>query len=188
MQKLELSFSMNIKLSFILCAFAVLAFSSCSKKIAPQEGLVGEYLFKGNGEDNSSFHNHARVEGAVLVNGHGRKSARSAYQFNGVDQYLTIPHAPQTNFTYGQDFSISFWVIVNQPQKEAGSALNDIMRKWRGDTQGYPFALCYFNLTAPDSSRNRFCFVRYDGSVCRDATHAFRPRLKLKTNSRIWYL
>ena len=167
---------MKPKLWIFICA--MLALSSCSKKLAPREGLVGEYLFDGNGNDNSSYHNHARVEGAVLTKGHGRRSGDSAYQFNGVDQFIMIPNAEQNNFTYGQDFSISLWVKVDQVQKDLNASLNDIIRKWRGDTQGYPFAIVYYNQTAADSSRNRFCFVRYDGSICRNGPHSFSAPAK----------
>ena len=155
----------------------LLCISACSKRLAPRDGLVGEYLFKGNSNDKSSYHNHGQVQQAVLVKGHHGKSA-SAYEFNGVDQFITIPNSLQNNFTYGQDFSISLWVAVNQTQKDQGSTLNDILRKWRGDTQGYPFAIVYYNPTAPDNLQNRFSFVRYDGSICRNSPQLFSAPAK----------
>jgi hypothetical protein len=36
---------------------------SCSKKLAPQDGLVGEYLFKSNALDNSKVKNHGEIHG-----------------------------------------------------------------------------------------------------------------------------
>jgi hypothetical protein len=157
----------------ILLVFAAVLLASCNKRIAPQQGLVGEYLFKGDAKDNTSYRNHGRLEGAVLTKGHGRKSSRSAYQFNGVDQFIAIPHAAQTNFPQGQDFSISLWIKIDPVQKAEGTNLNDIIRKWRGDTQGYPFAIVYYNDGASEDLRNRFGFVRYDGSICRHGPQAY---------------
>jgi len=161
---------MNIRISVVLILISTLF--SCSKKLAPREGLVGEYLFKKNGSDQSTFGNHAIVTGATPTKGHKGK-AISAYQFNGIDQYITIPHATQNNFTFGQNFTISVWVSVDANQKDLSAPLNDIIRKWRGDTQGYPFAIVHYNPTAPEDIRYKFSFVRYDGSVCRDSPQLF---------------
>jgi hypothetical protein len=168
---------MNHKLSMTCCVLVLLCASACSKRLAPRIGLVGEYLFKGNSRDKSSYHNHGQVQRAVLIKGHQGKSA-SAYEFNGVDQFITIPSSLQNNFKYGQDFSISLWVAIDQNQKDQGSTLNDILRKWRGDTQGYPFAIVYYNHTALDSLQNRFSFVRYDGSICRNSPQLFSAPAK----------
>jgi hypothetical protein len=150
----------------LLYLVAAMLVFSCKSAKAPQAGLVGEYLFHGNANDNSHYKNHGTVHGATLAKGHQGKK-KSAYQFNGVDQYLAIPTAAQNNFDRKDDFSISFWVAVAPDQTDISSGLNDIIRKWRGDTQGYPFAIAFFNKTAADSIRNRFTFVRYDGSICR---------------------
>lgn len=167
------------------CLLILTVLVSCSKELAPRQGLVGEYLFKGNLRDNSQYHNHAQAQGATLADGHTRKSKRSAYQFNGVDQFITIPHAGQTNFAQGHDFSISLWVAPDATQQDVTGSLNDIMRKWRGDTQGYPFAIVYYNNTAADSLMNGFSFVRYDGSVCRNSPSLFTAK---KSNNGFTHL
>src|SRR5687768_4978800 len=114
---------MNLKLLMTLLLVSLFVLSSCSKRLAPSEGLVGEYLFKGNARDNSSYHNDGQAHGAVLAKGHNRKSKGSAYQFNGVDQFITIPSTNQNNFTYLQNFSISLWVSIAPAQKDVGSTL-----------------------------------------------------------------
>jgi hypothetical protein len=158
--------------TLLLCFAAAMIVFSCKSVKAPQEGLVGEYLFKGNANDNSRYRNHGTVHGATLAKGHKGKK-KSAYKFNGADHYLAIPTASQNNFDRKDDFSISFWVAVTPDQTDLSSGINDIIRKWRGDTQGYPFAIAFFNKTAPDSIRNRFTFVRYDGSICRHGPQVF---------------
>jgi hypothetical protein len=152
---------------------------SCSKRLAPQDGLVGEYLFNSSASDKSKFKNHGVVNGATLAKGHTGKS-NSAYHFNGRDQYIAIPHADQNNFEHDQDFTISLWVSVEN-QTDVDGTLNDIMRKWRGDTQGYPFAIVYYPNNAPDEFRNTFSFVRYDGSICRDSPQVIAPTPELNT-------
>jgi len=157
----------------VILAFVVSAtLSSCSKNVAPRQGLVGEYLFKKNSNDQSTFQNHGAVHGATLTKGHTGKS-KSAYHFNGSDQYIAIPDGVQDNFEHHQDFSISLWVALDSVQNDLSAPLNDVMRKWRGDTQGYPFAIVYYNPTAPDTIQSRFSFVKYDGSICRDSPQLF---------------
>jgi hypothetical protein len=151
----------------------MLTLLSCSKRLAPQDDLVGEYLFNNNASDKSKFQNHGAVNGATLTKGHTGKP-KSAYHFNGRDQYIAIPHAEHTNFEHDQDFTISFWVLV-EDQADVNGTLNDIIRKWRGDTQGYPFAIVYYHSNAPDDFRNKFSFVRYDGSICRDSPQVLVP-------------
>lgn len=155
---------------FVLLATSTI---SCNKKLAPQNGLVGEYLFKSNAHDNSKVKNHGEVHGATLTKGHTGKK-KSAYHFNGTDQYISIPHSDQTNFEHNQDFTISLWVSI-EDQPDLAGPLNDIMRKWRGDTQGYPYAIVYYNNTAQEEIRQSFSFVRYDGSICRHSPQLFTP-------------
>jgi hypothetical protein len=156
-----------------ICFIALTLLASCTKKLAPQNGLVGEYLLNKNAVDQSKLKNDGVVHGATPAVGHkGKKN--TAYHFNGIDQYITIPHADHNNFEHDQDFTISLWVSLEDQADPAGT-INDIMRKWRGDTQGYPFAICYNNDQTREEYRHTFSFVRYDGSICRDSPQAYTP-------------
>jgi hypothetical protein len=145
---------------------------SCS---IPKKGIVGEYLFEGNANDNSTYKNNGNSNGATLAKGH-RGKGNSAYKFNGVDQYISIPHAAHIDFDNHQDFTISFWVSVNDTQN-GESPIYDIIRKWRGDTQGYPWAIVYYDGSARDSVRNTISFVRYDGSICRHSPALYSKKI-----------
>jgi len=158
--------------SAFLFLFVALLTIACS---APRKGLVGEYLFNGNTFDNTSFQNHGQNNGAALCTGH-KKKKNSAYNFNGTDQYISIPNSSQNNFTSNDNFTISFWVSVANNQNDRSAAINDILRKWRGDTQGYPFAIVSYNNSAPDSTKNTFSFARYDGSICRHAPAVYSSK------------
>ncbi|HEX6889307.1 MAG TPA: LamG domain-containing protein [Chryseolinea sp.] len=161
------------------CSIILITTLISCKGVAPRDGLVGEYLFNNNASDKSKFRNHGSVNGATITKGHTGKP-NSAYHFNGSDQYIAIPHADHINFEHDQDFTISFWVFVEN-QADVNGTLNDIMRKWRGDTQGYPFAIVYYHNNAPDEFRNRFSFVRYDGSICRDSPQVLVPTTELNS-------
>lgn len=56
--------------------------------------------------------------------------------------------------------------IINATQPDLNGGINDILRKWEGDTQGYPYAIGYYNNTADASLRNKLTCVRYDGAGC----------------------
>ena len=73
--------------------------------------LVGYYPFNGNADDESGFNNNGTVSGAVLVpDRHGNPS--SAYRFDGVNDYISIPSSASLNFQ--NSVSINFWIKVEQ--------------------------------------------------------------------------
>lgn len=79
-------------------------------------GLVMYYPFSGDATDLSGNENNGTVHGATLTSDRfGR--ANSAYSFNGVDSYITIPQT----FTFHQqtDASMSFWMKRNDDTHRA---------------------------------------------------------------------
>ena len=71
---------------------------------------VAQYSFTGNTNDQSSYANHATVNGAVLTQDRFNYSNR-AMAFNGVQSSVRANNAPQLN---SANTTISFWVKVNQ--------------------------------------------------------------------------
>lgn len=69
-------------------------------------GLVAQYTFYGNPQDQTVFKNHALVNGAQLTTDRFGAS-NQAYAFNGTNQGLVAANSPQHNSNYA---SISFWV------------------------------------------------------------------------------
>lgn len=120
-----------MKKIFTITHFLIsLCISSYVYSQIPSNGLVGEFLFNGNGYDNSGNCNNGIVIGASLTEDRfGRKN--SAYYFNGtIDNYIAIPLAfnLQTNeYSYSvwcelaslPDLGNQFFVISN------GNAYND---------------------------------------------------------------
>ena len=71
------------------------------------KGLAAHYPFNGNANDESGNENHGAVYGATLAEDRfGNRD--SAYSFDGVDDYIEIPHAESLNMR--DQISISYWV------------------------------------------------------------------------------
>jgi hypothetical protein len=69
-----------------------------------QRGLVACYAFSGNANDGTGHNHHGTVMGAALT-ADRFGVASSAYQFDGVSDYISIPAAPFVNSNY----SYSLW-------------------------------------------------------------------------------
>jgi hypothetical protein len=69
-----------------------------------QGGLVACYAFSGNANDGTGHNHHGTVTGAALTTDRFG-AANSAYQFDGVSDYISIPAAPFVNSNY----SYSLW-------------------------------------------------------------------------------
>lgn len=70
------------------------------------DGLLAYYPFNGSALDASGHGNDGTVSHAALVNDRFGAS-NSAYEFNGVDSFISIPHKPSLNLI--QDFTVSVW-------------------------------------------------------------------------------
>lgn len=83
-----------------------------------QRGLVACYAFSGNASDGTGHNHHGTVTGATLtIDRFG--TANSAYQFNGVDNYITVPAAPLVNSSY----SYSLWFKASSLPDVGNSAV-----------------------------------------------------------------
>ena len=141
------------------------------------EGLIAHYPFNHNAQDQSANNLDGIVHGATPTP--DRKGAlNSAYRFDGVDDYISVPHNDLLNLS--GDFSISLWANVAAVQLPE-NGINDILRKWNGNAEGYPFSISYLNPLADDFQEDRFLYARYDGQGCNNSAVAHSP---LVTNER----
>jgi len=73
-------------------------------------GLMAYYPFNGNADDASKNGNNGVVHGATLTEDmHG--TPNSAYLFNGVDNWISVPDSPSLNPT--NQLTISLWIKNN---------------------------------------------------------------------------
>ena len=70
-------------------------------------GLVAYYPFNGNANDESGNANHGIVSNATLTNDRFG-NLNNSYNFNGIDNYITIPFSPK--FNLDNSFSFSIWI------------------------------------------------------------------------------
>ena len=83
----------------------------CNKSDLPidlQNGLVAYYPFCGNANDKSGNNNDGSVVGATLTNDRFG-NANSAYQFNGQNNFIRVPHSDVLNLS--GDFTLSCWFL-----------------------------------------------------------------------------
>ena len=76
---------------------------SCAVALAdPGSGLVGHWTLRGDCRDRSGRNNHGVNHGVKLDGGDGA-------EFNGIDSYIEVPHAPALSLGT-RPFSIAVWV------------------------------------------------------------------------------
>lgn len=93
----------------------------------PTLGLVGDYQFSGNANDNSGLANNGTVYGASLT-ADRFGNANSAYNFSGTD-YILIPNSSSLN--PAAQMSISVWVNTLFSHSNGG-----IIGKWNQNVGG----------------------------------------------------
>ena len=94
----------------------------------PTDGLVGWWPFNGNANDESGNGNDGSILNATLSTDRFGNS-ESAYAFDGVNDYIQVPHHPDLN---SLPFSISFWLKANT-QNGLGKIFNKVCcASWNG--------------------------------------------------------
>ncbi len=120
--------------------------NNCTLPTNLQNGLVGYWPFCGNANDASGNGNNGTVNGATLTTDRFG-NANSAYSFDGVNDYIIVPHNQSINFNTNNNYSISTWVKFNNLTSDS-----NIIEKWEADTP-YPYSL--------RASNNRIYAYRY---------------------------
>jgi hypothetical protein len=139
-------------------------------------GLVAWYPFSGNAVDSSGYGNNGTVSGATLTTDRFGKP-NSAYSFNGISSYITVPASSSQNI-YGsqQAMTISVWVLKND------TSAGDIFNKgWYSSVA--TLGNRYFNLgysTSP--SVNSYTLSLYNYSTLNSASS---PNASINTSQ--WY-
>ena len=99
-------------------------------------GLVAHYPFDGNADDASGNGNHGTVMGAVLTtDGLGREN--SAYEFNGVDSYITVPNSATIS---SPEAELTIVALVNSyGDSKVGSPFGPILMKSDSGTNAFQY-------------------------------------------------
>jgi hypothetical protein len=134
----------------------------------PTNGLVGWWPFNGNANDESGNGNNGTNNGPMLVNDRNNIAA-CAYFFDGVDDFVEVPHDNSLNFSDTDAYTISLWI---KPEYNPSNPANaGIISKWNetGLTP-YPYTV---RITTLDSMKSRVIWANYiastaTGSTCGD--------------------
>ena len=128
-------------------------------------GLIAHYPFDGDANDISGNDYHGSVNGPVLTSDRFG-SSNSAYQFDGIDDYIELPIINLDN----QSFTISAWVMVQD------TSLNNTIYSNGEGTSGY------------DDGIRRFA-IRQGGNLRFDVAIADNPRAESlqRLTENNWY-
>ncbi|BAY25489.1 hypothetical protein NIES2100_52950 [Calothrix sp. NIES-2100] len=99
-----------------------------------KQGLIAHYPFNGNAQDASGHSLHGTVYGATLTTDRFGNS-NSAYQFDGIDDYIEIAHNELLNLT--ENFTISLW--IKQPEANTSRGYRLVDKTTAGVNDGYNF-------------------------------------------------
>lgn len=129
----------SILRTLFLCAFVWLTYV-----LDAQQCTIAKYLLEGNALDSTQNQINGQVYGAVAVNDRFG-NPNGAFFFDGVDDYIHIPHNELLNFDVDDEFSISVWLKAD-PQQNSIHNRSEIITKWidepgAGTNEGYPYAL-----------------------------------------------
>ncbi|MDR9487384.1 hypothetical protein, partial [Salibacter sp.] len=103
MPKLKLLFSLLFVLN------SSFAYSQTLPPNVPSNGLIAWYPFNGNANDESTFNNDGNLFGGVSLTTDRFGDPNSAYDFDGVDDFIEIPTPNELVFGNSDDFSINLW-------------------------------------------------------------------------------
>jgi len=144
------------------------------------DGLMAYYPFTGNANDGSGNGNDGTVNGAVLT-GDRYGNPNSAYEFDGTDDYIDVPHSETLDIN--QAISISVWLRAD----EAGSSINlnqNLINRASIDS-GQSYAFLIRNPDYPDDDFIELRLMQPNSYAIHTRSS---PELLLKNmNSYEWY-
>ena len=114
-----------------------------------QDSLQAYYPFNGNANDMSGHGNNGQIIGAVFSDD-AFGQPQSALLFDGVDDYVQIPHQNNINYDQYQEFTISLWIRAAKKQLDVwpGQNRNVLLSKWENNSannDNYPYNIRIFN-------------------------------------------
>lgn len=142
--------------SFIAAAVIFsLLLPACKKEAnaptpVPDNGLVAYYAFNGNALDGSPFANNGNVNGVQFVYDRKNQENKAAY-FDGIDDFVKVPHNGAINFGNNQNYTISCWVKCST-QENIKWTDNYILGKWDPDPAA-PYFITIQNQTSPNQGQ-----------------------------------
>jgi hypothetical protein len=103
-------------ISFSVLLFCTTIYAQVPSYV-PTNGLVGYWPFNGNANDESGNGNNGVVHEATLA-ADRMGNGNSAYNFDGISNYISINNSPSLNII-GTQITLSFWLCSNNNSNDA---------------------------------------------------------------------
>jgi hypothetical protein len=100
----------------------------------PTSGLTAYWPLDGNANDATGNGNNGTNYGAALTTDRFG-NANSAYKFDGVSNYISVPNSPTVDFANGTDFTVAFWMKTYSNNQDG----LPICKQQYGSFSGYLF-------------------------------------------------
>lgn len=113
-------------LTYVFVLTFLNAFSQTIPSYVPTNGLMAYYPFNGNANDESGNGNNGIVNGAIL-NSDRFGNANTAYNFNGISDYITVSNSPTLN---SPSKTVSVWVNFAVEPTNLTSGAMALIGKW----------------------------------------------------------
>jgi YVTN family beta-propeller protein len=128
----------------------VLRFQPPAKAADPvcsDDGITACFQLNGNALDASGHGNNGTIQGAPTPTTDRFVSANSAYYFNGVNDYITVPPNPTM---WGQNFTVSVWASLPAYSPVGWGVYSTILETW--DHQGTGNGITLWQATASNGT------------------------------------
>jgi hypothetical protein len=129
-----------MKKNFLFILLTLLAIQPLFAQVpsyVPTNGLVGYWPFNGNANDESGYGNNGTANGATLTSDRFG-NANSAYNFDGINDLISIPDSNTLSIT--NNITMSAWVYVNSDNQNYHS----ILSKRLNGNWSYNLSLSYY--------------------------------------------
>ena len=128
-----------------------------------ENGLVAFYPFNGNTDDESGNNQHAAIVNTPILGVDCKNSPKSAYYFDGINDYIEVPNNSNINFGISDSFAISVWIKAPFEQANSVGTVSDILSKWSANlTQPYSYTIRINNQN--NNKPGAIVVARYDGN------------------------
>ena len=108
--------------------------------------------------DGAGMNDGTLVGGVTRTNG----AQERGLSLDGTTGYVTIPDNDALDFAANEDFAFAIWLKIPSNQVSTVNGDNDIVEKWQGGGEGYPYVLRLLNQTTV--SPGAVNVARYNGT------------------------
>ena len=119
----------------------------------PTNGLVGWWGFNGNANDESGNGLDGTVNGATLTTDR-YGNPNSAYDFDGVNDYISLAESSEITFNHTDDFTLSFWLLAHDFVNSYGNAGQLVYSSKQGMNNGIGSAVVSPNKFVAETEGN----------------------------------